>query len=164
MGPFIPAACRLRAYIRCVTFGGINQPKKHDYAPHATHASGLKGALLPDGEFSLTCIMEGIAEVVFRPWIWGALLVWGKSSSSPWINLEGFRLRLKLINHLVRVKYMLFLIDQWFPNWGPWPQGAMGLLPGSHGRILKKIYFSRIDTEIWTFGIFYPLKCNILEY
>ena len=46
--------------------------------------------------------------------------------------------------------------------------------PGGHGAIarepwahIEKIYFSRIDTEIWTFGIFgnfYPKKCNILQY
>ena len=45
-------------------------------------------------------------------------------------------------------------LDQWFPNWGPWP----GPGPGGHGAIARepwahigKIYFSRIDTEIWTF-------------
>ena len=48
------------------------------------------------------------------------------------------------------------------------------MAPGGHGAIarepwvhIEKIYFSRIDTEIWTFGIFGivdPLKCNILEY
>ena len=44
------------------------------------------------------------------------------------------------------------------------PQGAMGLLPGSHGRILGKYIFQGLILKYGPFGIFYPLKCNILEY
>ena len=42
-------------------------------------------------------------------------------------------------------------IEQWFPNWGPWPPGGHGAIAREPWAHLEKIYFSRIDTEIWTF-------------
>ena len=48
-------------------------------------------------------------------------------------------------------------LNQWFPNWGPLPppQGAMGLLPGSHRRISEKYICQGL---ILKFGLFEFLK------
>ena len=70
--------------------------------------------------------------------------------------------------NFVRKNFVKYPFNRVVPKLGamapPGGQGAIAREPWAH---IEKINFSRIDTEIWTFGlfgIFYPLKCNILEY